>query len=441
MPQRKPQLFCLGASHKTAAIEFREELYLNDEQLLFALPPTLQKFRFRELAALSTCNRFEMFGVLDPSLERNEEIISAYVEMQRLAEKKLPVDIDKIRASTYLLHGSDAIRHIFSVAASLDSLIVGETQITGQFKNALAIAKEATTLGSTLDRLGQEALSAAKKVRNQTSISERTVSISHAALDIAKRVFRNLAERKILIIGAGEMGQVAAQYAANYHPVELFIANRTIPHAQTLVQKLGVGRAYGLDSLPDLIREADIVISATGSPGLVLELEMVERAVKQRRGRPLFMVDIALPRDIAPGIGELSETYLFDIDDLKQVVDDNKEQRQLAAKDAEVIIQDVTNQFVQWLDTHSVKPALAEFREYLNNLIEQESAKTLSKEVFSNLSDKQRALLTGLMESLATKVSGDASRNINSALAGQTREQLAAALKSLFSIGGNSNRR
>ncbi len=202
-----------------------------------------------------------------------------------------------------------------------------------------------------------------------------------------------------------------------------------------------MGKAYGLSSLPDLLRHADIVISATGAHGIVVNKEMVEKALKQRRRLPLFLVDIALPRDIAPEIGDLGDTYLFDIDDLKQVVDDNKEQRRLAAQDATVIIQDVTKQFVGWLETHSIKPALAGFREYLDQMVTHEFAKTLSKEAFSTLTDKQRELLASLSEALATKLTGEVGRNMNSGQSGHSREALAEALKALFNSPGTSTKR
>lgn len=428
----KSQLFLLGANHKSAAMELRERLFIAAEELLTLLPRVKETFGFSELVALSTCNRFELFGVAPEGSVVPASLYDAYLALQRGESGGRPVETETVRKSLYLHLGDDAVTHVYRVAASLDSLVLGETQITGQFKDALALAAEARTLGPTLTRLGQEALATAKKVRTQTAIGKKHVSISHAAVELAQRVFGNLAEHKVLVIGAGEMSQVAAKYVHSYAPKALFIANRTTERALALTRELGFGDAFGLDELPRLLTQADVIISCTAAPGLVIELETVKKARAARRGRPMIFIDIALPRDIDAACGKLEDVYLFDIDDLKQVVDANFEERQKAATEAELLVGKGVTQFNAWLGTLAVKPALAGFRRYLDEAIQKEAARTLSREHFRDLSPKQRESLAQLFEAIAGKLSGDAGKVVRNPPDGYFGDQLADALKKLF---------
>lgn len=428
----RPLVFLLGANHKSAAMELRERLFIAPEELQVLLPRVKETFGFLELAALSTCNRFELFGVAPADAGAPASLYEAYLALQRGEAGSRAVETEEVRRSLYLHLGTDAITHVYRVAASLDSLVLGETQITGQFKDALALAAEARTLGPTLTRLGQEALATAKKVRTQTTIGKGHVSISHAAIELAQRVFGDLSEHRILVIGAGEMSQVAAKYVQSYSPKALFVANRTTERALKLTQELGFGDAFGLSELPRLLTLADVVISCTAAPGLVIEAEAVKRARAQRRGRPMIFIDIALPRDVDPACGKLEDVYLFDIDDLKQVVDANFEERQRAATEAEALVGKGVSQFSAWLGTLAVKPALAGFRRYLDELIQREAAKTLSRDHFRELSAKQRESLTQLFEAIASKVSGDAGKAVRNPPDGYFADQLADALQKLF---------
>ncbi|MEZ4743500.1 MAG: glutamyl-tRNA reductase [Bdellovibrionota bacterium] len=355
------------------------------------------------------------------------------------AKKQLQFNPDVIRNSTYLLHGRDAIRHIFSVAASIDSLIIGETQITGQFKNAITIAKEAETLGSILDRLAQEALFAAKKIRSQTLISQKTVSISHAALDLSKKVFENLSEQKILIIGTGEMGQVAAKYARKYQPKELFIVNRTLSKARDLVEQLSYGCGFSLTELPSLLTKADIVISATSKEGHIINRNILEEVHRKRAGRTLFLVDIALPRDIEQSCADFDEVYLFDIDDLKQVVDENSEVRKKAAIEAQGMVQEHTENFLQWLEAHAVKPAISKFNNYLNELFTKELERSLNKGPLNSITPSQREALNTFIHSIKTKMGGDIARSLNNPPNMIEKEKLVEAINILFAEKRNKN--
>ena len=422
--------FCIGASHKSAPMELRESLHLDAEKLATTLPIVRQQFRLSEFAALSTCNRCEIFGVSE-SLLTTAEIQEVFIAFQQSGHEK-PALPETIRASTYALFDSEAVRHIFRVAASLDSLVVGETQITGQFKDAIAISTAAKTLGPILGRLAQDALSAAKKIRTQTGIGRRHVSISSAAIDLAKRVFGDLSRHRFLIVGAGEMASVACRHIATYNPKSLTVANRTNERGAALVMELGFGSAASLENIFQLLCETDVVICATGAPGFIITKDMMARVQAARSRRQMFMIDIALPRDIEPSCSDLEDVYLFDIDDLQQVVGKNTEERQLAANEGEIFIDQGVQAFEKWQNTLTIKPALQHFRQYLDDLITRESSKSLDKEIFQNLNEKQRAAIGAMLTAISGRISGDASQQMKTLIDTGDSRAAAELLQKLF---------
>jgi glutamyl-tRNA reductase len=431
MTDSKPLLFVLGASHKTAPTALREHLYLSEDQLSALLPQVKEKFGLTELAALSTCNRFELFGTLHDHGDGATKIYQAFLELQRRDREHTHHAEEEIRSSLYLHLGQEAVSHLFKVAASLDSLVLGETQITGQFKDALALAQKFQTSGPLITRLGQEALSLAKKVRTQTDIGKKHVSISHAAVELAQKVFGRLSDHCFLIIGAGEMSQVAAKYIKSYNPKALYIANRTVAKAQQICHELGMGEAYSLDELLELIVRSDIVICSTAAPGYVLTRAMIERAQTSRKGRPLVLLDIALPRDIEPEISDLEDVYLFDIDDLKQVVGANLEERRKAAEQAEEMVTRSVAQFEGWLKNLSIKPIIGQFRTYLDQTITRELNRTLSKDLFKS-SPRHSESLQALCQAIGSKIAADAAKTLMAPPGEIAQETLAAALSVLF---------
>ncbi len=404
-----PRIFCVGANHRTAGIGEREAFYLTNEALIQALPTIRERHELKELMVLSTCNRFELIGVTRGEEQQDpQDSINAWIDLHAEAASTAKIDRAALARVAYHLHDQDAVRHTFRVASSLDSMIPGETQITGQFKDAMQLALDAQTLGPLLGRLGQEALSTAKKVRSQTNIGAKTVSISHAAVALAKRMFKDLSECRFLIIGAGEMGRVAAEHAASYKPKSLVIANRTQARAYELVQRLGVGDPHGLTNLPHLLANTDVVIAATGSEGYVITSEMIRKAVKERGdGASLFLVDIALPRDIDPACAEFDDVYVFDLDDLKQLVDQNLSERHDAALQAGVLIDQATSGFGEWLSTLAIAPAIAKWRDHIFATLEREAAKTLAKDVFAGVSVSQRAAMDAMLQAATAKLTGD----------------------------------
>ena len=287
-------------------------------------------------------------------------------------------------------------------------------------------------MGPILKRMAQEAFSSSKKVRTQTDISKRPVSISHAAIDLANRVYGHIKDYRVLIIGAGEMAEVAAKYAIKYNPKELHVVNRTLKNAEKLVESLGEGKAYSWENLYDLLPVCDVVISSTSAHDYILSKENLVRSQQKRDNQPTFIVDIALPRDIDPDCSDLDDVYLFDIDDLKQVVGENFEERRKAADVGKGLVKQNAENFFIWMNSQNLKPALAGFRGYLDTLFNQEMQKSLKKGPLSDLSEDQIKAISSMLNSISNKINGDAGRHIRKPPESIYAEDLASALTILF---------
>ena len=427
----KPEIYCVGVSHRSAPVAIREKLYIDPESLRPLLHRLSDQFNFDELLVLSTCNRFELLIIAKREDLSDDLVFKAYRELQSLA-KKAQLSMETYQKHLYSFKGISAIEHMFAVVASLDSLVIGETQITGQFKEAMKSSLLAGTLGSYLDRLGQDALSCAKKVRTQTKIGEKKVSISHAAIDLAKRVFKNLEEHRVLMIGSGEMAQVAAAYVCKYNPKDLVVLNRTFMKGQALINKLGYGQAVAWECLSEELVKADIVISSTAANEPVITFQDLKQVMNARQGRSIFLVDIAIPRDIEPRCSDLDDVYLFEIDDLQKVVDGNLEARRIAGEEGRSIVATKAQHYQSWLNSVSIKPIFSDFRHYIDDLFHRELEKTIGKLVFQDLSKQQLASLKSMMDAIAGKLVGDVAKSINIHEDLHYKEQLALSLSALF---------
>jgi len=420
------KIFNIGASHRSAAISFREGLAIPEDQIGLRLREVKENFELKEAVVLSTCNRVEFFIVCEHmDHEKSSEILESFVKKEHITR-------DAIKQNSHFYEQSSAVHHMMEVTASLDSIVLGETQITGQIKDAVNIAREQGCIGPILERLHQESLTVTKQIRRETAIGQKTVSVSHAALDLAKTVFTNISSTSILIIGAGEMARTAAQYSQSYRPKNLTILNRTIDKAQAVTQTLGMGSFGGLDDLDHQLHSADIMISATSATEYILSSNHLKRILSKRKGKPLFIVDIAIPRDIDPEIRLLEDVYLFDIDDLKEVVDDNMEERRKAAKDARFMISKYCHDFTEWLDRLSIKPVLADFHNYIFASLQKELEKTLAREIFSSLNSQQKEALDRMVDAAARKLSAQASKTIQRQEDPNIRSHYAYSLKKLF---------
>ena len=371
----------LGVNHKTTPLAIREKLALSAgyEQPLQALG---QLAELGEYYLLSTCNRVEvLFTCRDVDLARTR------VLEQLFAGALSPQELDQ---HVYLHIDDQAVEHLFLVAASLDSMIVGEAQILGQLKEAYRHAAKNGCSGMVLNKLLHKAFSVAKRVRTETRIGANAVSISYAAVELARKIFGDLAGKKVLLVGAGEMAELAAEHLVGQGVAEVVVANRTLQRAVNLARCFN-GRAVALEELIDQLQQVDIIISSTGAPDLILRKEDVRPVMRERRNRPLFFIDIAVPRDLDPAINELGNVYLYDIDDLHSVVEMNKSERDKEAVKALRIIAEEKLKFGKWLANMESTPTIIQLRTLVEGLVRGEVEKTMGRLEGMGEHDQDRA--------------------------------------------------
>lgn len=346
-------LLALGLNHRTAPVDVRERVGFPPDRLNAALRDLRDHGGAREAAILSTCNRTEVYCGLQGASERR--ITQWLGDYHRLSAVEL-------QPYLYQHTGHSAVRHILRVAVGLDSMVLGEPQILGQVKAAYQSANRAGTLGSLLDRLFQHTFAVAKQVRTDTRIGANPVSVAFAAVGLAKQIFADLPKRTALLIGAGDTTELVGRHLHDSGIGRLIVANRTLERAHTLAATFG-GYAIALNEIPVHLGEADIVIAATASPGFILTATEVHASLKQSRRRPIFMVDLAVPRDIEPTVAELDDVYLYTVDDLKDIVQENLRSRQAAAQQAEEIIDHQVEHFMAWIRTHDSAASIGLLRQ------------------------------------------------------------------------------
>jgi len=343
-------IHALGLNHHTAPLAVRERVVFHVERLREALAEVKRGFA-AEAAILSTCNRTEIY------LEHGEPAAAA----QWLAQYH-SVAPDELSQYLYTLPGDRAVRHAFRVASGLDSMVLGEPQILGQMKEAVRAAESAGTLGTVLHRLFQRSFAVAKEVRSTTQVGAASVSMAAAAVKLAARIFPSLREQNVLFIGAGEMIELCATHFAAQGPARIAVANRTVERAGKLASRFN-GTAIELKSLAEQLHEYDVVVSCTASSLPILGKGLVERALKARRRRPMFMVDLAVPRDIEPEVAELGDVFLYTVDDLAGIVSTNLDARRSSVEQAEAIIDTQVSQFMSWMRMREHVPLIRQLRE------------------------------------------------------------------------------
>ncbi len=345
-------IVALGLNHHTAPLELRERVAFPDERIGDALREIGADLRslVPESAILSTCNRTEIYCASpDPASVR--DAMASWLAGNR------GMPAGQLESHLYALPGDAAVRHAFRVASGLDSMVLGEPQILGQMKEAARIAQQAGALGTHLHQLFQRSFAVAKEVRTSTEIGAASVSLAAAAVRLARRIFEDLRECSVLFIGAGEMIELAATHFAAQHPARIVIANRTEERAQRLAQRFGAD-TLRLSELPDVIERFDVIVSCTASSLPIIGLGMVERATKRRRHRPIFMVDLAVPRDIEHEVARLDDVFLYTVDDLGRVVSSGVESRRAAVEQAEAIIETRVDSFMKWLSDRQIVPVI-----------------------------------------------------------------------------------
>jgi glutamyl-tRNA reductase len=412
-------VFALGLNHTTAPLDLRGRFAFTPEQLA----PTLHAFRERlqrvsEVAIVSTCNRTELYVGANPGL------VSPAVDWLASVGG---VSGHTLREHAYVLEGGAAARHAFRVASGLDSMVLGEPQILGQLKQAVREAETAGTLGGSLHQMFQRSFAVAKEVRSSTEIGAHSISMAAAAVRLASQLFEDLRETKVLFVGAGEMIELVATHFAARNPRTMAVANRTLERGEKLAGRFGA-EAMRLADLPARLAEFDIVISCTASTLPIIGLGAVERALKSRRHRPMFMVDLAVPRDIEPEVARLSDVYLYTVDDLSTLVQTAGEKRQAAVEQAEAIIETGVQSFVHWLDQRGSVPLIQALHSQADDWRATEIAR--ARKMLAKGEDVD-AVLEALSRGLTQKMLHGALAELHAA-DGEHRAELAQTVSRLF---------
>ncbi|MFC1862684.1 glutamyl-tRNA reductase [Thermodesulfobacteriota bacterium] len=392
------QIINIGMNHETAPVELRECLAKEASDSMGALALMRESKNIREGLFLSTCNRVEAIFTAENSEEAKADMVSILARLGSIPEESFVKNL-------YTLEGMDAVTHIFRVASSLDSMVVGEPQILGQIKESysLAATKEKTS-GVILNRLMHKAFHVAKRVRTETGVSESAVSISYAAVELAKKIFYDLEDKGILLIGAGEMAELAARHLMGQGIKNMVVANRSFDRAVQVAESFN-GKPVFFEEIEEELLDADIVIASTGSTEYVIRHEQVKRSLKKRRNRSLFFIDIAVPRDIEPKVNELGNVYVYDIDDLKEVVEENSSQRRQEAIKAERIIKQEVMNFEKWVRTLDVVPTIISLKEKIEDIRKRELEKSLAG--LGKLTPSQTKCIENLSISITEKIIND----------------------------------
>ena len=414
-------LYTLGLNHHTAPLGVRERVVFHVERLSEALAEA-KRVLAPEAAILSTCNRTEIYlsGDLDEAKHRAAaEWLAAYHRF----------DAHELQRYVYMLPREQAVRHAFRVASGLDSMVLGEPEILGQMKEAARSAEAAGTLGLVLGKLFQRSFAVAKEVRSTTQVGANSVSMAAAAVKLAARIFPTLKDQKVLFIGAGEMIELCATHFAAQGPARITVANRTLERAQALAHRFNA-RAIELRDLAQHLHEHDIVVSSTASSLPILGKGMVERALKARRRLPMFMVDLAVPRDIEPEVAELDDVFLYTVDDLKGIVQGNLDARRSAVEQAEAIIDTQVGQFMHWMQVRESVPLIRALRDRAEDARRHEVERAMK---MLARGDDPKQVLEALSQGLTNKLMHAPTQALNEAT-GEERRTLADTLARLFRI-------
>lgn len=362
-------IILIGINHKTAPVELRECIAFSEDESASALQTLSRKPHIKELLLFSTCNRVEVLVVTENKREAIDSTKDYIAEVNKIPRQAF-------EDSLYIHEGDEAVRHVFRVASSLDSMVVGEPQILGQVKDAYRLATEAKVSGVILNRLLHRTFFVAKRIRTETGIGGHAVSISYAAVELGRKIFGSLEGKNVLLVGAGEMAELAVEHLIRNKVGDIYVANRTFENGVELARRFN-GQALRFEEIADCLKVVDIIISSTGSPDFVITRDQVKGVIRIRRNRPIFFIDIAVPRDIDPQVNRLSNSYVYDIDDLQGVIDENIEDRQKEAIKGERIVDEAVIQFRDWYASLEVVPTIVALRNKLESIAETEIKKTL----------------------------------------------------------------
>lgn len=381
----------VGLSHKTAPVELRERLAVPERLLGEELVRLMKRAPLSEGVLISTCNRVELVGVSADPPAAADAVVECF--NSRVAP-------DSVNPLVYRLLGRDAVRHLFRVASGLDAMVLGEPQILGQVKEAFAAARGSGHVRTLLGRWFERAFSVAKRVRSETGVAEGFVSVSSVACNLAEKIFGELSGRRVLLVGAGKMSEISARSLAS-RGARLIVVNRSAEKAEQLARACG-GQCRDFSALASELGRADVIISSTSSPGFVITRELMQETARERRRRPLFFIDIAVPRDVDPAVRSFDNVFLYDIDDLQKVSDANLESRKRALPEAERMVEDSVEHFDRWLRSLQLTPTITALRERFRSVMLEEKQKALPR--LTSLSEKERRELDAMCEALVNKL-------------------------------------
>ncbi len=426
------EIFVVGLSHRTAEIELREKLAVADSDLRATLGELSALPSLGEAMVISTCNRVEIHAATPghPPVP----IATAIDDVRSFLARTRDIGLDVLAPHLYHRVGPAAVKHIFRVASSLDSLVIGEPQILGQLKCAYTVAVEADCVGLLLGRCLERSFGVAKRVRSETGIARGSANVSSAAAELARSIFADLHGRRVLLVGAGEMAHLAARHLAADGARDIVVLNRSPERAAELAADIG-GRAGSLADLEALLGEVDIVVSSTGSREPIIVREVMKRVMRSRRRRPIFLIDIAVPRDVEHAVGNLDGVYLYDVDDLERVVQGNLDQRRCEVEAAERIVEAETAEFLAWMRQQGIVPTVKELRERFLRVARTEAERTLACQAggATPFGDDQARLVRQLAETIANRLLHTPLKALRQE-DGEEAEALAAATRRLFAI-------
>lgn len=414
----------VGLSHKTAPVEIRERV---------AFAPTAMEKPLHEVSALpaitetvivSTCNRVEIYATgreADATISQLKRFLASYHDLA----------FEDIEEHLYDFQGEEAIKHIYRVASSLDSMVIGEPQILGQIKTAYGYATEFKTTGIILNRLLHKAFSVAKRVRTETKIAGSAVSVAFAAVELSRKIFDTLEDKTVMLIGAGEMCELAARHFIGTGVREVLVTNRTRERAVKLAEEFE-GKAVAFENFPHHLHRVDIILTSTGASDFILEKKQVAEVIRQRRNKPMFMIDIAVPRDIDPSVNQLDNIYLYDVDDLQHVVQANLKERKKEAKSAEAIVGQEVGQFHKWLSNLEVVPTIVSLRQCLEEVRQQEMDKSMAR--MTHLGEKDKKAIDALTRSIVNKILHNPTAVLKQSQGDAAGDTYVDAIRTLFDL-------
>jgi glutamyl-tRNA reductase len=418
------ELLALGVSHRTAPLDLRERLALTEGRSVGVLGELVSSERVHEAAALSTCNRTELYLVVSDPVEAESAALG-------VLSREADIRPTELLGRLYALRGADAAGHLYSVTAGLDSMILGEVEIQGQVKRAYELALVESATGPILNRLFRGALAAGKRARSETGISERGLSIPSVAVELATHTLGDLASRRVLLVGAGETAELTARALAARGVETIFVANRHYGRAIGLAQRFG-GRAVRIDELPVQMEDADIVVSSTNSPHHIVEREELALVMGHREGRPLLLVDLAVPRDIEPGCRDLPGVSLHDVDDVQSIAERNASGREAEALRAERLLDSEVSRFERWLDSLDVLPTVAALRRRGDDVVDQVLAENEAR--WESLSESDRERLRMMARAIANRLLHEPTLRLKRAVDDDAAYPYAHALRELFGL-------